>query len=69
LAAAAILEKSPYRQLRRDRYASFDSGEGQQFEQGNLKLVDLFLLAGQYGEPPQRSGKQEMWENIINRFV
>ena len=69
LAAAAILEKSPYRQLRRERYASFDNGDGQQFEQGNLSLKDLFLLAGQYGEPPQRSGKQEMWENIISRFV
>lgn len=69
LAADAILEKSPYCDIRRERYASFDSGNGQQFEQGKLKLGDLYEIAGQLGEPVQRSGKQEMLENIVNRYV
>ncbi len=69
LAADAILEKSAYRQLRRDRYASFDGGEGQSFENGRLTLEELAGIAAQNGEPVQRSGKQEMFENLVNRFV
>ncbi|MCC7504826.1 MAG: xylose isomerase [Saprospiraceae bacterium] len=69
LAADAILEKSAYRQLRRERYASFDSGEGQAFEKGQLSLENLAEIARRNGEPAQRSGKQEMFENLLNRFV
>ncbi|MCB0622164.1 MAG: xylose isomerase, partial [Saprospiraceae bacterium] len=41
LAAEAILENSPYRRLRNERYASFDQGAGREFERGNLSLIDL----------------------------
>ncbi|MCU0447867.1 MAG: xylose isomerase [Microscillaceae bacterium] len=69
ITADQILEKSDYRQLRRQRYASFDSGQGKAFESGELSLEDLRLLAHQSGEPLQISGKQEMIENLINRFI
>ena len=69
LAADAILTNSSYRQLRRDRYASFDSGEGQSFENSRLSLEELAGMALRNGEPEQRSGKQEMFENLVNRFV
>jgi len=69
LAADAVLEKSDYQQLRKERYASFDKGKGKDFEAGKLSLKDLAKLADEYGEPKQRSGKQELFENIINRFA
>jgi xylose isomerase len=64
-----ILTHSPYRKLRAERYASFDSGKGKEFEEGKLTLEDLRNLAAENGEPAQISGKQEMYENIINRYI
>jgi xylose isomerase len=69
LAADAILSHSAYRQMRRERYVSFDNGDGQLFESGKLSLDQLAAIAGRNGEPNQRSGKQELYENLINRFV
>ena len=64
-----ILEKSPYKRFRADRYASFDSGKGKEFESGKLTLEDLRLFAIANGEPKQTSGKQEWLENIINQYI
>jgi xylose isomerase len=64
-----ILNKSEYKKLRADRYASFDKGKGKEFEEGKLTLEDLRNLAAEKGEPEIRSGKQEYFENIINRFI
>jgi xylose isomerase len=69
LAAQEILENSEYRKLLSDRYASFDTAEGQDFESGKLKLKDLRSIALREGEPKQRSGRQEMFENLLNRYV
>ncbi len=69
LAAHDILENSGYRKLRQERYASFDSGEGKDFENGKLTLADLAAIAGKTVEPKQRSGRQELFENILNRYV
>jgi xylose isomerase len=68
-AAAAILEGSPYPKMLKDRYASFDSGEGKKFEEGKLSLEDLVKYAKSHGEPAQISGKQELYETIINMYV
>ena len=67
--ADQVLQKSEYRKFRKERYASFDSGKGKDFEQGRLKLEDLRELAIQMGEPEVRSGRQEWLENIINRYI
>ncbi|MCC2548708.1 xylose isomerase [Hymenobacter sp. BT175] len=67
--ADSILQKSDYQQIRRQRYASFDSGKGQEFEKGLLSLQDLRAYALENGEPAVRSGKQEYLENLINRFI
>ncbi len=69
LAANALLQNGEYQQLRKDRYASFDKGRGKQFERGNLSLQDLGKLAHRLGEPEQRSGKQEYFENLISKFI
>lgn len=64
-----VLQKSAYRAFRRDRYASFDSNTGKQFEEGKLQLEDLRNFAAENGEPAQLSGKQEWLENIINQYL
>lgn len=69
IAADNILQKSDYKKIREERYASFDSGKGKEFEEGKLTLEDLRAFAIENGEPATLSGKQEYLENIINRFV
>lgn len=69
LAAHEILENSDYLKLLSARYASFDSGDGQDFEIGRLKMKDLRNIALRDGEPVQRSGRQELFENLLGRFV
>ncbi|OQP54656.1 xylose isomerase [Niastella yeongjuensis] len=67
--ADKVMQKSPYLKFRKDRYASFDSGKGKEFETGALKLEDLREFALTNGEPKQTSGKQEWLENIINQYI
>ncbi len=69
MVANDILTKSPYKKLRAERYASFDSGKGAEFEQGKLTLADLRDIAANNNEPKQISGKQELFENIINQYI
>lgn len=69
-AAAGILEESPYTQMLTDRYASFDSGKGKEFEEGKLSLEDMREHAISLGkEPAQISGKQELYEAIVNMYI
>lgn len=67
--AAKLLEESPYRQMLAQRYASFDSGLGKDFEDGKLTLEDIVAYAKRNGEPKQISGKQELYEAIVNMYV
>lgn len=69
ITADAILKKSDYKKLRKIRYASFDNGKGKEFEDGKLSLEDLREYAINKGEPKTISGRQEYYENIINRFI
>ncbi|MFT3680134.1 MAG: xylose isomerase [Ferruginibacter sp.] len=64
-----ILQQSDYKKLRKERYASFETGAGKDFEDGKLSLEDLRNYAVQNGEPKLISGKQEYYENIINNYI
>lgn len=66
--AAAILEDSPYKKMVADRYASYDSGIGKEFEEGKLTLEDVVAYAKKNGEPKQISGKQELYEALLNMW-
>ena len=52
-----------------DRYASFDSGKGKEYEEGKLTLEDVVAYAKTVGEPKQTSGKQELYEAIVNMYA
>jgi len=69
LIANEILSNSDYKELRDGRYRSFNSGDGEKFAKGNLTLGELRALAIANGEPEQRSGKQELIENLVNRYI
>ena len=69
ITADNILQKSDYKKIRAERYASFDNGAGKDFEAGKLTLEDLKNFAMANGEPAVISGKQEYLENIINRYI
>ncbi|MFZ4398729.1 MAG: xylose isomerase [Bacteroidales bacterium] len=67
--ADEILNKSDLSKWKKLRYASFDSGKGLAFEEGKLKLEDLRAFALENGEPEMRSGKQELFEQLINQYI
>jgi len=67
--AANLLEHSPYVQMKKDRYASFDSGIGKEFEEGKLTLEQVYEYGKKVGEPKQISGKQELYETIVALYV
>jgi xylose isomerase len=69
LIAQDILDKSDYLERRKNRYSSFDSGKGKLFETGDLTLEELRTYAMEVGEPKQISGKQEYFENLLNRYI
>ncbi|MDD3078370.1 MAG: xylose isomerase [Paludibacter sp.] len=67
--AAAILEQSPYKKMVSDRYTTYNSGKGKEFEEGKLSLEEVVAYAKTKGEPKQISGKQELYEAIINMYI
>ena len=67
--AAAILTESPLPGMLKDRYASFDAGKGADFENGRMTLEEVVDYAKAKGEPAQTSGKQELYEAIVNMYV
>ncbi len=69
LIANRILTESPYPSMIKNRYASFDSGAGKDFENGKLDLKQLSELAVEMGEPAKISGQQERYENILNQYM
>ncbi|WP_422105515.1 xylose isomerase [Winogradskyella sp.] len=69
ITADKIIASSPYEKLRQQRYSSFDSGKGKAFEEGKLDLKALYEIAQENGELQLQSGKQELFENIINQYI
>ncbi|MBR4709913.1 MAG: xylose isomerase [Bacteroidaceae bacterium] len=68
LSAADIIEHSPIPQMLKERYQSFDQGEGKRFEDGKMTLEEAYEYGKRVGEPKQTSGKQELYEAIVNMY-
>ena len=66
--AANVIEQSPIPQMVADRYASFDSGEGKRFEDGQMTFEEAYEIGKRVGEPKQTSGKQELYEAIVAMY-
>ena len=69
IVADKILNNSDYLNLRKERYRSFDEGKGREFEEKKLSLEDLYKHVLSISEPSLKSGKQELFENILNQAI
>ena len=67
--AAKLLEESPYKKMKAERYASFDSGLGKKFEEGKMTLEEAYEYGKKVNEPKQTSGKQELYEAIVAMYA
>jgi xylose isomerase len=64
-----VLNESGIPNMKKERYASFDSGKGADFEAGKLSLEALRDIAAASGEPETISGRQELLENMLNNVL
>jgi len=67
--ADRILRESDLPKMKKQRYASYDGGDGAKFEKGQLELDQLAEIAKKSGEPAKISGKQELYQSIINQYL
>jgi xylose isomerase len=68
--AAAMRADGQLETLLKERYASWDSGLGAEIEAGKHDFTSLEKLMLQKGDAaPNRSGRQEMIENLINAYL
>jgi len=70
LIAADMLEDGKLQAFVSERYAGWDGGLGKDILGGGLSLADLSdRVVGSAIEPKPRSGRQEMLENLVNRYL
>jgi xylose isomerase len=68
--AHAMLQDGKLQQLLEERYSSWDSGLGAEIEAGKHDFKSLEKIMLEKGDAaPNRSGRQEMIENLINTYV
>ena len=64
-----IIEDSDYISMLKKRYSSFESGFGKKFTNRELTLKQMNSYAKKIDEPNLKSGRQEFFENLINRYI
>jgi len=69
VAADSLLSSSPLAEWQKQRYASFDHGEGKDFENGLLTMESLAALAQDHESSGMTSGKQEKFEQLIQMYL
>jgi len=67
-AAAKMKEDDVLDGMVRKRYESYNSGIGAAIHSGKTSFQELEKWALEHGEPKQISAKQELYENIVNRY-
>ena len=67
-AAAAMLEDGRLETARTERYAGWDSAEGQVLLHSDLEQISARVVAEDINPEP-KSGRQERLENLVNRFL
>lgn len=64
-----IIEDSDYISMLKKRYSSFESDLGKKFTNRELTLEQMNSYAKKIDEPNLKSGRQEFFENLINRYI
>lgn len=68
--AAAIRKDGVLKDFVKERYASWDTGIGAEIESGKAKFEELEAYMLKKGDADKNtSGRQEMLENIVNRYL
>jgi len=68
--AAAIRADNALGQIVQERYSSWDGELGKKIESGSVGFKELEALMLEKGDAQiQRSGRQELCENIVNRYL
>jgi len=68
--AAAVRAEGELDRLVKERYSSWDAGIGAEIEAGKQSFSSLEAYMLERGEiTPNTSGRQEMFENLINRYL
>jgi xylose isomerase len=67
--ANLIIQDGKLAKMKSARYSSYDEGDGAAFEKGKLTLEDLHRIASKSNEAEMISGKQELYENIVNQYL
>ncbi len=63
-----IIEEGLFDSFVKERYASFDTGDGKKFEAGSMDFATLAAL-GKTVQIEKRSGKQEYLNNLLNSYL
>lgn len=66
--AVQLIEDRRIPSMLKERYASFESGNGKAFAEGKLTLDQVASLAKPYEQVAKTSGRQELYENILNQI-
>ena len=67
--AAALIQDGRFASLLKERYASFEKGDGLEFAQGRMDFEKLASFAKPYDQLSVQSGHQELYENILNEVI
>ena len=67
--AAKIIEDGELGRLVAKRYATYDEGIGHQIEQGTTSFEELEQYALRQAPPAPVSGKQELYEMVLNTYL
>ena len=65
MSAEHILKNTLYLDMLKQRYQSYDTGNGKAFEKGELSIADLYKIGVNQGDIAHTSGKQERYESIL----
>lgn len=66
--AVQLIEDRRIPSMLKERYASFETSNGKAFAEGKLTLDQVASLAKPYEQVAKTSGKQELYENILNQI-
>lgn len=70
LIAEKMLEKDALEQLRRERYSGWEDDLGRAMLSGELSMAEISdRVLMQQIEPQPCSGRQELLENLVNRYI
>ena len=67
--AAKLLEDRVFEDFKEERYSSYKEGIGKDIVEGKVGFKELEAYSLKNGVTPNRSGRQEMLESILNQYI